>query len=143
MARWLFTSICVGTVIGSRTPCRDRLASLTPLGGTLLRLRARLDEYRARESAQAGRRVALEQVEEWARSVGAGLDGLTDKERREVLDLLLEDATIDGENRVTLTLGIPTDGEFVSIAESKPRSRFRNSHQTLRYSWAVNLPAAP
>ena len=90
------------------------------VGERLERLRARLDEYRARGSAQAGRRVALEQVEEWARSVGAGLDGLGGEERRELLDLLLEDATIDGENRVTLTLAIPADGELVSIAEPEP-----------------------
>ena len=90
------------------------------IGERLERLRARLDEYRARESAQAGQRVALEQVEEWARSVGAGLDALSEEERRELLDLLLEDATIDGENRVTLTLAIPGDGEFVSIAKPEP-----------------------
>ena len=90
------------------------------IGERLERLRARLDEYRARESARAGRRVALEQVEEWARSVGAGLDGLSEEERRELLDLLLEDATIDGENRVTLTLAIPREGDLVSIAEPEP-----------------------
>ena len=90
------------------------------IGERLERLRARLDEYRARESARAGQRVALEQVEEWARSVGAGLDALSEEERRELLDLLLEDATIDGENRVTLTLAIPGDGEFVSIAKPEP-----------------------
>ncbi len=93
------------------------------IGERLERLRVRLDEYRARESAQAGRRAALEGVAEWARGVGAGLDGLAGEERRELLDLLLEDATIDGENRVTLTLGIPTDGELVSIAEQEPTTR--------------------
>ena len=90
------------------------------IGERLERLRARLDEYRARESAQTGQRVALEQVEEWALSVGAGLDALSEEERRELLDLLLEDATIDGENRVTLTLAIPGEGEFVSIAKPEP-----------------------
>ena len=90
------------------------------IGERLERLRARLDEYRARESAQAGRRVALEQVVEWASSVGAGLDGLGGEERRELLDLLLEDATIDGENRVTLTLAIPADEELVPIAKPEP-----------------------
>ena len=90
------------------------------IGERLERLRARLDEYRARESAQAGRRVALEGVVEWARGVGAGLDGLKDEERRELLDLLLDDATIDGENRVTLTLAVPAEGELVSIAEPEP-----------------------
>ncbi|MYH68539.1 MAG: recombinase family protein, partial [Dehalococcoidia bacterium] len=90
---------------------------------TLERLRARLDEYRERESARAGRGAALEQVVQWARSVGTGLDRLAGEERRELLDLLLEDATIDGENRVTLTLAIPTDGELVPIAEPEPTTR--------------------
>ncbi len=92
------------------------------IGERLERLRARLDEYRASESARAGRRVAVEQVVEWARRAGGGLDGLSDEERREVLDLLLEEATIDGENNVTLTLAIPADEEFVSIAKPEPRS---------------------
>ena len=90
------------------------------IGERLERLRARLDEYRASESARAGRRVAVEQVVEWARRAGGGLDGLSDEERREVLDLLLEEATIDGENNVTLTLAIPADEEFVSIAKPEP-----------------------
>ena len=90
------------------------------IGERLERLRARLDEHRARASAQAGRRVAVEQVVEWARAAGGGLDGLSDLERREVLDLLLEEATIDGENNVTLTLAIPADEEFVSIAKPEP-----------------------
>ncbi len=90
------------------------------IGERLERLRARLDEYRASESARAGRRVAVEQVVDWARRAGGGLDGLSDAERREVLDLLLEEATIDGENNVTLTLAIPADEEFVSIAKPEP-----------------------
>lgn len=73
--------------------------------------------------------MAPEQVVGWARSIGAGLGG---EERRELLDLLLEDATIDDENRATLTLAIPADGELVPIAEPEPRSRFSNPYQTLR-----------
>ena len=69
------------------------------IGERLERLRARLDEHRARTSAQADRRVAVEQVVEWVRRAGSGLDGLSDAERREVLDLLLEEATIDGEKQ--------------------------------------------
>ena len=74
-------------------------------------------------------------------TAGGGLDGLSDAARREVLDLLLEEATIDGENNVTLTLAIPADEEFVSIAKPEQRSRFFNPHEKLRYSWAVSLPA--
>ena len=83
------------------------------IGERLERLRARLDECRARESAEADQRVVLEQVEEWARRVGEGLEGLPDEERREVLNLLLDEATIDGQNRVALTLTIPAGGDFV------------------------------
>ena len=90
------------------------------IGERLELLRARLDEYRARESAEADQRVLLEQVEEWARRVGEGLDGLPDEERREVLNLLLDEATIDGQNRVTLTLAIPAGENFVSIAVPVP-----------------------
>ncbi len=90
------------------------------IGERLERLRARLDELRAGASARADRRVAVEQVVEWARRAGGGLDGLPDSERREVLDLLLEEATIDGENNVTLTLAIPADEDFVSIAKPEP-----------------------
>ena len=53
-------------------------------------------------------------------------------------DLLLEDAAIDAENRVTLTF-IPADRELVPIAELEPSYRSSNPHQTLRYSWGVSL----
>ena len=48
---------------------------------------------------------------EWTRRVGGRLDDLPDEERRELRSLLLEEATIDGENKVTLTLAIPPDEE--------------------------------
>ena len=67
--------------------------------------------------------------------------GLGGEERRELLDLLLEVVTIDGGNRVTLTLAILADAELVPIAEPEPSYRSSNPHQTLRYSWAVSLPS--
>ena len=77
----------------------------------------------------------MEQVAEWAKRAGDGLDELPD----EVLLPLLDGAPIDGENNVTLTLAIPTE-EFVSIGT--PGSGYRNSnqHQKLRYSWEAALP---
>ena len=89
------------------------------IGERLERLRARLDEYRARESAAANQRLAAERVVEWTRRVGDGLDDLPDEERRELLNLLLDEATIDGQNNVTLTLAVPAegDGDVVQIAE--------------------------
>ena len=81
------------------------------IGERLERLRARLDEYRARAAAHVDQRLVLERAVEWTQRVGDGLDDLPDEERRELLNLLLEEATIDGENNVTLTLAIPGDEE--------------------------------
>ena len=80
----------------------------------LERLRADLDACRAREAGEADQRLVTEQVLGWAKRAGEGLDGLSDAERREILNLLLDEGSIDGDNNVTLTLAIPTD-EFVSI----------------------------
>ncbi len=78
-------------------------------------LRARLDNLRGRESAEAEKRRVMEHVIEWARRAGDRLDGLSDEGRREILQLLLDGATVDRDNRVNLTLAIPTD-DSVSIA---------------------------
>ena len=79
-------------------------------------LRKVLDDHRARESAQAGKRALAEHVVEWSRRASGKLDSLSDKGRREVLELLLDGATIDRNNKVNLTLAIPTE-DVVSIAE--------------------------
>ena len=79
-------------------------------------LRKVLDDHRARESAQAEKRVLAEHIIEWAHRAGDRLDGLSDEGRREVLQLLLDGATIDKHNNVNLTLAIPTE-DVVSIAE--------------------------
>ncbi len=49
------------------------------------------------------------------------MDEMPEEQRREVLRLLLDGVTIDGENNVNLTLAIPTE-EFISI--EKPILRF-------------------
>ena len=85
-------------------------------------LRTNLDDHRARESAQAEKRAQAEHVVEWARRVGDRLDGLSDEGRREVLQLLLDGATIDRHNNVNLTLAIPTE-DVVSIAELNATTR--------------------
>ena len=65
------------------------------------------------------KRALAEHIIEWARRAGDRLDGLSDKGRREVLELLLDGATIDRHNNVKLTLAIPTE-DVVSIAEQEP-----------------------
>ena len=82
-------------------------------------LREKLNDYRARESAQSERREQAERVVEWAGWVGDRLDDLPQEKRREVLQLLLDGATIDRHNQVNLTLAIPTE-DFLSIAGPEP-----------------------
>ncbi len=84
-------------------------------------LRLKLDDYRAREMAEAKKRVLGEHIVEWAHRLGGRLDDLTDEDRREVLRLLLDGATIDGSNNVDLTLAIPTE-DAVSIAKQETPS---------------------
>ncbi len=96
-------------------------------------LREKLNDYRGRESAQVERRQQAERVVEWAERIGDGLDDLSQEERREVLRLLLDGATIDKHNRVNLTLAIPTE-DFLSIAGPEP---------TTRCTPCARLPGAP
>jgi site-specific DNA recombinase len=98
-------------------------------------VRTRLDDLRARETAAMEQRSLGEHVIEWAKRVGGRLDDLPDEERREVLRLLLDEVTIDGENNVSLTLGIPTE-ELASIGTPVSACRSRTlrppSSRTLR-----------
>ena len=87
-------------------------------------LRARLADYRAKETAAIEKRALGEHVVEWANRVGDGLDDLPQEKRREVLRLLLDEVTIDGENNVNLTLAVPTE-ELVSIGSPVSDSRCR------------------
>ena len=43
-----------------------------------------------------------------ARDVGQGIDELTDKERKDILQMVLEQVVIDGDNNVDITQAIPT-----------------------------------
>ena len=87
-------------------------------------LRERLNDCRARESAQAGRVELAERVLEWAERIGDGLDDLPQEQRREVLRLLLEEVTINRENNLTFTLAIPSE-DLESIAPPVPNSPSR------------------
>ena len=69
--------------------------------------RAKLDDYLARESSGAEKRRLMETVLSWARDVGQGIDELTDEERKEILQIIVEKVVIDRENNVDITLIIP------------------------------------
>jgi site-specific DNA recombinase len=73
--------------------------------------RAKLDDYRTREASGAEKRQLMETVLSWARNVGQGLDDLTDEQRKEILQMVVEQVVIDRDNNVDITLAIPLDDD--------------------------------
>ena len=70
-------------------------------------LRGRLDDARAREASGARKRELMETVLAWAREVGEGLDGLSIEQRKDVLQMVVDEVMIDRDNNVSITLGVP------------------------------------
>ena len=93
-------------------------------------VRAKLDDYRAREASRAEKRVLMEAVLAWARNVGTGLDEMAPEQRKEVIQLVAEQVIVDRNNDVNITLAIPVD-DFVEISSPasfrppSPRSAVR------------------
>ena len=87
-------------------------------------LRGRLDEYRSQHTALVEKRNLMENFVAWAEKMGDCLDDLPDEGRREVLQFLLDGATIDRDNNVQITLAVPID-DVVSIAPPASDSRCR------------------
>ena len=87
-------------------------------------LRAKVDDYRAREASGVRKRDLTEAVLAWARDVGEGLDELPPEQRKEVLRMVVDEVTVDGKNNLDITLAIPIDDDSVSIAsQPSPRGR--------------------
>ena len=84
--------------------------------------RARLDDYRAREAGGAEKRRLMEAVLAWAREVGKGLDELTDEQRKELLQMVVDQVAIDRNNNVDITLAIPIDGNYPGPDAPEPDS---------------------
>ena len=91
-------------------------------------LRAKLDDYRAREASGAEKRALMEAVLAWAGEVGEGLDELAPEQRKEVVQLVVEQVAVDRDNHLDITLAIPVD-DFVAItsSSSSPRPAPRSS----------------
>ena len=96
----------------------------------------------------------MEAVLGWAKEVSQGLDELTDEQRKEILQMVVEQVVIDRNNNVDITLAIPVDDDFpepnspepdspetdsVALASKEPSCERRNSNGKLRFSWAVDL----
>ena len=83
--------------------------------------RAKLDDYRAQESLTTKNRILMENIVDWTAKVGDGLDNLSSEDRREVLRLIVDQIVIDRDNRVSITLGIPSE-DLVSFEKEASRT---------------------
>ena len=84
--------------------------------------RAKLDDYRVREASGAEKRRLMETVLSWARNVGQGIDDLTDEQRKEILQMVVERVVIDRDNNVDITLAIPIDDDSSDPRSPEPES---------------------
>ena len=84
--------------------------------------RAKLDDYRVREASGAEKRRLMETFLAQARSVGQGIDELTDEQRKETLQMVVEQVVIDKHNNVDITLAIPIDDDSSDPDSPDPES---------------------
>ena len=80
------------------------------------KLQAKLEECRSLEAAAAQAEGLRRTVLQWSESVRGSLQAPTLEERREILLHLLDKVTIDGEDKVSITLSTPTE-KLVAIEE--------------------------
>ena len=113
-------------------------------------VRAKLDDYRARAASGAENLRLMEAVFAWARDVGQGLDELTPEQRKEILQMVVEEVIVDRNDNVDITLAIPLEGEptteesvsvttLANVTTLESSFGGLNRHGKLKYSWAVGL----
>ena len=64
----------------------------------------------------------MEAVLGWAKEVSQGLDELTDEQRKEILQMVVEQVVIDRNDNVDITLAIPVDDDFPEPNSPEPDS---------------------
>ena len=84
--------------------------------------RAKLDDYRAQEASGAEKRRLMETILAWGRNIGQGIDELTDEERKEILQMVVEQVVIDRDNNVDITLAMPIDDNSPDLESLEPGS---------------------
>ena len=106
--------------------------------------RAKLDDYRAREASGTEKRRLMETVLTWARNVGQGIDELTDVQRKELLQMVVEQVVIDRDNNVDITLAIPIDDDSSDPDSPEPDSPEPDYVAVAsNTSWSGSSPASP
>ena len=69
--------------------------------------RAKLDDYRAQEASGTENRRLMEEVLAWAREFGQGLDEMTPEQRKEFLQMIVEEIIVHRNDKVVITLAMP------------------------------------
>ena len=84
---------------------------------------AKVEDYRAQASMKVEKRALAGKIVRWVEKIGEGIDNLPPEDLREVLRLVVDGIVIDSDNRVTITMGIPTDG-LMSIDKEVSRPSY-------------------
>ena len=71
---------------------------------------AKVADCRAQASMKAEKKALAGNIVRWVEKIGDGIDNLPPEDLGEVLRLVVDEIVIDRDNRVTITMGIPTDG---------------------------------
>ena len=83
-------------------------------------LRVKVEDFRTRAATEVTREQLADSVHAWTEQVGVGLDALTEEEKRDVLQDVVDEITVDGENNLVITIAIPFDGdEHIAPAVSR------------------------
>ena len=69
--------------------------------------RAKLDDYRAQEASGTEKRRLMEEVLAWAREFGQGLDEMNPEQRKEFLQMIVEEIIVHRNDKVVITLAMP------------------------------------
>ena len=70
---------------------------------------AKVEDYRTQASMKAEKKALAGNIVRWVEKIGEGIDNLPPDDFRELLRLVVDEIVIDRDNRVTITMGIPTD----------------------------------
>ena len=106
--------------------------------------RAKLDYCRAQQASGAEKRLLMDAVLAWAGEVGKGLADLTDEQRQEILQMVVEQVVIDRDNNVDITLAIPIDDDPSGDGLYSPDSPAPDSVAVASaISWSGNSAASP
>ena len=98
-------------------------------------VRAKLDDLRAREASGAEKRELMETVLAWARNAGEGMDELNPEQRREFLQMVVDEVLVDSDNNLEIALAIPLDDVSHRAVSPEPESPEPESpeHDSPRY----------